>query len=131
MRSHDSIIVDSADDAALAAVVSAAMIVDLGARGETSALDETFTVEHRIKVDPDVTVGRPWAARGHHKGSVIAKEFLERQQMFTQTVAVIKLFRFILAPGPAIKNAKAICHDEHARVIVRETAAQMSENSLA
>src|SRR5215470_3476710 len=111
MWTHDPIIVDGAYDASLTAIVSPAMIVDLRARGEIQAIDKSFTVEHRIKIHPDVTVGRPWAARGHHTRSLIAQELLERQQMFTQTVAVIKLFRFVLAARPAIENAKAVFHD--------------------
>lgn len=105
MRPHESIIVGGADNPAFASVMSATVIVDLNARGEGKAADETLAIEQRIKIDPDTAVGGPWAARGNDMSSLGADIVIGRLQVLADTDHSEELFQFLCLTCPTIENA--------------------------
>jgi len=56
MRPHDPVIMNGADDSALAPIVRAAMIMNLNTRIEAKAFDQAIGVKNGVEVDPNVTV---------------------------------------------------------------------------
>ena len=72
MRSHDSIMMNRADDSTFTPIMCSSMIMNLHAGGQPEFLDQTIAVEERIEIDPDVTVCGPRLARRNDAASLVS-----------------------------------------------------------
>ena len=84
MPPHDPIVVDGADNSALASVVSAAVIMNVNTGVEMEPVDKALTIEKRVEINPNVTVRRPWPSGRKHWDTVSAEIVFDWLQMFTQ-----------------------------------------------
>src|SRR5262245_47518450 len=122
MRAHDSVIVDGANDSALAAIMSAAMIMSLNTSIEAKSFDQALGVEDGVEVDPDVAVCRPRCSCGDHASTLVADVLLGRTQVFAQPDVLIELLQLILAACALIENAQTIAHNIDALIVARKAA---------
>ena len=105
MRPHDSVMMNGADDSALAPIMRSSMVVNLDTRIEPEAFDQTIGIENGVEVDPDVAIVRPRFSSGNHAAPLIADVLLRRQQVLAQAGVFVQFLQLVLAARTLIKDA--------------------------
>ena len=131
MAAHDGIVVDGADQSSLATVMGATMIVDGDAGIQPKRRNQTFTVEHRVKENPDVTVFRPRAADREEPGPTVPEMPLHRLQVFAQAGLAMQRHRRVFVACQAVEEHQSLTLVEEAHVIGWKALADVSEDALA
>src|SRR5688572_692392 len=130
VRPHNAVMVDPADNPSFAAVVCSSMIVHLDAGIEVEVLHQAFGIEDRVEVHPGAAVRGPRASNGDNAPSLIADITLGLAQVFAHAGVLIEFLQFVLTPRALIENAEAIPDSHHPLIVIRKTAAEMSEHPL-